>query len=141
MYDATQEPFRAQFAPQLHINTANNFGILASTCAHLHSLHTRYFGGVKLGAGGLVRAYGRAARECLRQGQRKRVDPVAVLIVEVGHIYSWFQQPSPAGKWCLQLLLLSSACSQEPNVSLPACPFVVTAILMDCEMGKFAALR
>ncbi len=32
---------------------------------------TRWFGGVKLGAGGLVRAYGGAAAECLRTAQRR----------------------------------------------------------------------
>lgn len=32
---------------------------------------TRWFGGVKLGAGGLVRAYGGAAAECLRRAQRR----------------------------------------------------------------------
>lgn len=31
---------------------------------------TRWFGGVKLGAGGLVRAYGGAAAECLRRAER-----------------------------------------------------------------------
>lgn len=32
---------------------------------------TRWFGGIKLGAGGLVRAYGGAAAECLRQAPRR----------------------------------------------------------------------
>ena len=32
---------------------------------------TRWFGGIKLGAGGLVRAYGGAAAECLRRGARR----------------------------------------------------------------------
>ena len=31
---------------------------------------TRWYGGIKLGAGGLVRAYGGAAAECLRLAQR-----------------------------------------------------------------------
>jgi uncharacterized YigZ family protein len=31
---------------------------------------TRWFGGIKLGAGGLVRAYGGAAAECLRSAER-----------------------------------------------------------------------
>lgn len=34
---------------------------------------TRFFGGTKLGAGGLVRAYGGAVRECLRGAPRKLV--------------------------------------------------------------------
>ena len=32
---------------------------------------TRWFGGIKLGAGGLVRAYGGAAAECLRTAPRR----------------------------------------------------------------------
>ncbi len=36
-------------------------------------LVTRYYGGIKLGAGGLVRAYGGAARDCLRAAPRATV--------------------------------------------------------------------
>ncbi len=32
---------------------------------------TRWFGGIKLGAGGLVRAYGGAAAECLRRAEKR----------------------------------------------------------------------
>ena len=32
---------------------------------------TRWYGGIKLGAGGLVRAYGGAAAECLRVAERR----------------------------------------------------------------------
>ncbi|HET8897500.1 MAG TPA: YigZ family protein [Rhodanobacteraceae bacterium] len=34
---------------------------------------TRWFGGIKLGVGGLIRAYGGTAAECLRQAQRVAV--------------------------------------------------------------------
>ena len=40
---------------------------------------TRWFGGIKLGAGGLVRAYGGAAAECLRLAQRKPLLAMAEL--------------------------------------------------------------
>ncbi len=36
---------------------------------------TRWFGGIKLGAGGLVRAYGGSAAECLRRAERRIVIP------------------------------------------------------------------
>lgn len=38
---------------------------------HVLVMVTRYFGGIKLGAGGLVRAYTAAASECLRSGERE----------------------------------------------------------------------
>jgi uncharacterized YigZ family protein len=34
---------------------------------------TRWFGGIKLGAGGLVRAYGGTAAECLRRAERREL--------------------------------------------------------------------
>lgn len=37
---------------------------------HVAVLVTRHFGGIKLGAGGLARAYGGCAAECLRQASR-----------------------------------------------------------------------
>jgi uncharacterized YigZ family protein len=42
-------------------------------------LVTRWFGGIKLGAGGLVRAYGGAAAECLRTAQRMPLVAMAEL--------------------------------------------------------------
>ena len=40
---------------------------------HVVVLVTRWFGGIKLGAGGLARAYGGAAAECLRQAPRREL--------------------------------------------------------------------
>jgi len=40
---------------------------------------TRWFGGIKLGAGGLVRAYGGTAAECLRLAPRQPIVPMARL--------------------------------------------------------------
>ena len=37
---------------------------------------SRYFGGVKLGTGGLVRAYGQAVREAIEQAELIRVEPM-----------------------------------------------------------------
>jgi len=44
---------------------------------------TRWFGGVKLGAGGLVRAYGGAAAECLRLAPRLPLVETATVAVHV----------------------------------------------------------
>lgn len=42
---------------------------------------TRWYGGIKLGAGGLVRAYGGAASECLRQGERRPLVRLELLVI------------------------------------------------------------
>jgi len=40
-------------------------------CDQVMVVVTRWYGGIKLGAGGLVRAYGGAAAECLRTAERR----------------------------------------------------------------------
>ncbi|CAI9121228.1 IMPACT family protein [Brytella acorum] len=40
---------------------------------------TRWFGGIKLGAGGLVRAYGGAAASCLREAESVPIVPMATI--------------------------------------------------------------
>lgn len=45
---------------------------------------SRWFGGIKLGAGGLIRAYGGTAAECLRRAPQHRVEPRTRLQVRGG---------------------------------------------------------
>ena len=52
---------------------------------HLLPLHPRrFYGGIKLGAGGLVRAYGGAARDCLRAAPKRQMTPQVQLQLQVG---------------------------------------------------------
>lgn len=44
----------------------------------------RFYGGIKLGAGGLVRAYGGAARDCLRAAPKRQMTPQVQLQLQVG---------------------------------------------------------
>jgi len=44
-------------------------------CDFVAVLVIRWFGGIKLGTGGLVRAYGGVAAECLRQAQKEKYVP------------------------------------------------------------------
>ena len=45
---------------------------------------TRWYGGINLGAGGLVRAYGGAAAECLRTAPRRPLIAYCELVVQAG---------------------------------------------------------
>lgn len=54
------EPAGTAGAPILNVLSKNN---LNQMCA----LVVRYFGGIKLGAGGLIRAYGNAVSECIKK--------------------------------------------------------------------------
>ena len=59
----------------------------------------RYFGGIKLGAGGLIRAYGGAARLVLREAPVLETQPKATfhLTVDSTHVGSVYESLSKAG--------------------------------------------
>jgi uncharacterized YigZ family protein len=44
---------------------------------------TRFFGGIKLGAGGLARAYGKAAAKCLSEASKREIEPKINIAVEI----------------------------------------------------------
>ncbi len=50
---------------------------------HVMVVVIRYFGGIKLGAGGLVRAYGGTAAQCLRAARRVEIFRKAMVTVEI----------------------------------------------------------
>lgn len=52
-------------------------------CDRVLVVVTRWFGGIKLGAGGLVRAYGGAAAECLRRAPKRQLIEMAEFGVRV----------------------------------------------------------
>lgn len=58
---------------------------------------TRYFGGIKLGTGGLLRAYGSVAREALKNTEKMTTLKTAivniyVLLSDIGILYNYLQQ-------------------------------------------------
>jgi putative IMPACT (imprinted ancient) family translation regulator len=47
----------------------------------------RYFGGIKLGIGGLIRAYGQTARDCLRDAEKIVYVPSVHLEIEMPYAH------------------------------------------------------
>ncbi|KAF5829669.1 ribosomal protein S5 domain 2-type protein [Dunaliella salina] len=102
-------------------------------------LVTRYFGGTKLGAGGLVRAYGGAARDCLRAAPKALVKAQACLSMtltfeDMGPVYALIQkfgcerlgEDYLEGGMLVQLKVSLDAGAQEEFI----------AAVSDCTSGK-----
>ena len=53
-------------------------------CDQVVAVVTRWYGGIKLGAGGLVRAYGGAVAECLRTAPRRPLVAMRELVLHAG---------------------------------------------------------
>jgi uncharacterized YigZ family protein len=59
---------------------------------------TRHFGGIKLGVGGLIRAYSGSAARCLDQASIIEVHPSSTLVIEAG--FEWTRQLHAAVDLC-----------------------------------------
>jgi uncharacterized YigZ family protein len=70
------EPTGTAGAPIL--NAIHTEGLSDTICVVV-----RYFGGIKLGAGGLIRAYGNSARQVLRESPRIILSPKSTIRIEV----------------------------------------------------------
>ena len=62
-------------------------------CDQVVVVVTRWYGGIKLGAGGLVRAYGGAAAECLRRAERRPLLAMRGITItcpfdDLGHVHA-----------------------------------------------------
>ena len=89
---------------------------------------TRWFGGTKLGVGGLVRAYGGAAAECLRTAERLEVVPRCRTRLKVPFDFIGVIYPVIERQGCLKLdetyledgleLLLELEVSAEESLTL-----------------------
>lgn len=71
----------------------------------------RYFGGIKLGAGGLVRAYGQAVRHALDAGEMQQL-----IIKTQWSAHITFSLESQLRHWCTQLDIDIVSCNYQHNV-------------------------
>lgn len=77
-YDDDGEPHGSTGPPILNaIKGADLWGVLVGV--------VRYYGGTKLGVGGLIRAYGGAAEEAIAAAKRKTIEITGTIEVEVPH--------------------------------------------------------
>lgn len=81
---------------------------------------TRWFGGIKLGAGGLVRAYGGAAAECLRRADRVPLVAMRMLELRAGFDDIGAVHAALAGFGAEKLDERFTADGVELRISLPA---------------------
>lgn len=72
------EPKGTAGKPMLNVLQHSDFGEITVVV-------TRYFGGIKLGAGGLVRAYSQAVQEALTQTKYENIYPRVPVLLEIAY--------------------------------------------------------
>lgn len=96
----------------------------------------RYYGGVKLGAGGLVRAYGGCAAKCLQGAKLKRIVPTAEILLRVGfdHIGTLYATMDRFGAEKLEEEFTDIGLEARLKVNRTDCQALVAA-LIDASSG------
>lgn len=94
----------------------------------------RYFGGVKLGAGGLVRAYAGAAESVLSEVERVELKPKAEVTLAVP-----FAAEQPVRHWCTQheATIVGVDYSETVSLTLEVSLEDLTALQSFCEAGQY----
>jgi uncharacterized YigZ family protein len=98
---------------------------------------TRWYGGIKLGAGGLVRAYGGAASECLRSAERRMLVQMRTLVVRAGFDDIGAVHAALAGSMATKLDEAFGSDGVDLRVSVPADQLdALTVRLRDATRGR-----
>jgi len=98
---------------------------------------TRWFGGIKLGAGGLVRAYGGAASECLRLAERVAIIPMRRARLRCGFAHAGTAHALIAAHAATKLGERYDATGLELELELPEANFeALAATLRDATRGQ-----
>ncbi|TPW33261.1 YigZ family protein [Martelella alba] len=87
---------------------------------------SRWFGGIKLGAGGLIRAYGGTAAECLRRAEKAEIIPTVSASLHLGFS---------------DIALLDARFAAEASVAVHDRKFGVDGVLMELEIAEDEAAR
>ncbi len=103
---------------------------------------TRWFGGIKLGAGGLVRAYGGTAAECLRQAERIAVVETVRATLRCGFAHASTAHALLAAHGAHKLEERYDAEGLELVLELPEANFAaLAATLRDATRGQGGLIR
>ena len=101
----------------------------------------RYFGGIKLGAGGLARAYGGCAAKCLQRAQLKRIVPQAEIRLGVAfdHIGALYTLIDQFGAQKMREAYTDTGLEIELKIDRTNCQALVAA-LTDASAGRIELL-
>ena len=109
-------------AGQPMLNVLQREGVENAVC-----IVTRYFGGILLGAGGLTRAYAKAAKDALDEAGKARMQPFAVLKIDC---------PYPLHERVLRFIDAHSGSVEKTDFAESA---VLTVLLPQEKTDAFAA--